>query len=711
MRSSLPAAAQLFAVFCLMCPAFAAQAVEPGEKTLVSWVRLDEGDYRSGSVLTLQRGPLFDGIVFAELAKDRWMAGSDGFTRTQREQNYEAETRGSGALIQMAVVYVDGNITLCRNGRPLTSYASGLIDLLQGDDQIVVFGLRHVGGDGSIKGAIEDARIYAQALTAEQLEALRPNLPSEPEPWAWFDFEGDELKDRTGRFAFSALNSKACLQDGQLVLDASGVAIAAHTQQAAKGALASTGVRVDPSEWNAEPPAMPDPIPDTWLTYHLAHPGPDNAIPADPNCAIYHKGTYHLHYIYQSHGHSFAHVTSTDMVHWEWQPTALTPPLTGHGMFSGTAFHTKEGVPAIIYHGQGSDRNQIAFAKNDELGAWTVPMAVEPRTAAGEPAPMRHWDPDCWRIGDTYYALGGGGNPTLATSYDLKDWLFQGELFHPDFPKDLGVDKGEDVSCANMFELGDKWMLLCISHGLGARYYLGDFKDGKYLPQHHALLNWAGWDFFAPESLLTPDGRRVMWAWCTPWVNDMQRVKRTKNFDRLMNEKLQPGIQSLPRELSLDEDGMLVIKPLRELAQLRTQQSVMESFTVKSGETQVLKSIAGDTIELEIVFESPVATEFGLRLLADSEGKNGFNIAYGKGRERLTLDYVEPPFKLEQGEDLTLRVFIDKGMIEVFANGRQAAVAWHDYEPENQYIALYANAGDIRVKRITGWKMRSIYED
>ena len=36
-------------------------------------------------------------------------------------------------------------------------------------------------------------------------------------------------------------------------------------------------------------------------------------------------------------------------------------------MFSGTAFLTKEGKPAIIYHGQGSKRNQIAFALDKTL--------------------------------------------------------------------------------------------------------------------------------------------------------------------------------------------------------------------------------------------------------------------------------------------------------------------------------------------------------
>jgi sucrose-6-phosphate hydrolase SacC (GH32 family) len=83
--------------------------------------------------------------------------------------------------------------------------------------------------------------------------------------------------------------------------------------------------------------AMPENPPATWLTYHLAHPGPSGAIPGDPNPAFYYKGRYHLHYIYNhKDGCAYAHVSSTDMVHWKWHPTTLTPKTMGHGMFSGT---------------------------------------------------------------------------------------------------------------------------------------------------------------------------------------------------------------------------------------------------------------------------------------------------------------------------------------------------------------------------------------
>ena len=62
------------------------------------------------------------------------------------------------------------------------------------------------------------------------------------------------------------------------------------------------------------------------------------------------------------------------------------------------------------------------------------------------------------------------------------------------------------------------------------RYYLGGFKDEKYLPEFHAMMSWNGNHFFAPESMLTHDGRRVMWAW-------------------LLGMPIAPtGVQSLPRE-------------------------------------------------------------------------------------------------------------------------------------------------------------------
>tara|TARA_B100002019_G_scaffold286258_1_gene296462 strand:+ start:4221 stop:5714 length:1494 start_codon:yes stop_codon:yes gene_type:complete len=464
-----------------------------------------------------------------------------------------------------------------------------------------------------------------------------------------------------------------------------------------------------------ETPALPENPPKTWLTYHLAHPGPGNAWPGDPNPAFFWKGRYHLHYIYRNRtGFVFAHVSSKDMVHWKWHPTVLGPKTTGHGMFSGTGFITKDGRPSVVYHGQGSKRNWIAYAMDDNLDQWSKPELVLPKDKDGKPITnMPYFDPDIWINDGIYYGVNARSSkesPVIMKSENLKDWDYIGELLHPDFNEiKLGVGRDEDISCPNIFKLGDKWVLLCISHRLGCRYFIGDFKDEQFLPEQHGMMNWAGWDFFAPESLLTPDGRRVMWSWCTTIISKWAKpVQRKKSLDSI-NGKIQSGIQSLPRELSLSEEGTLLIKPLRELKKLRSDEKTVADLTVKSGTTHVLKGISGDTIELEIVLEAPKAAEFGVKVLCDKNGKKGFNIASGKGEKTLTVDYINPPFELQEGEDLTLRIFIDKNLIEVFANDRQAAVGWHHYDPKDLHISLFTKGGDMKVKSISAWKMKSIY--
>jgi len=245
-----------------------------------------------------------------------------------------------------------------------------------------------------------------------------------------------------------------------------------------------------PKSTDLETPSWPDNPPAEWLTFHLAHPGPGTAWPGDPNPAFFWNGRYHLHYIYDDDGFVFGHLSSEDMVRWTWHPTVLGPKTVGHGMFSGTGFLTKEGQPAMIYHGQGSGKNWIQIATDDNLDSWSDPVATVPTDDAGNPVEMNHWDPDCWVMDDTYYALSGGPGPKLIKSDDLETWEYLGDLLHEDYPDNLGIPRTEDISCANFFQIGDKWMLLCISHPLGCRYYLGDFKDEKYLPESHAMMNW-----------------------------------------------------------------------------------------------------------------------------------------------------------------------------------------------------------------------------
>ena len=688
--------AALLAGFAVTAPA------STTNKTLLAWVAPANLNQQGGSVLTIQNDAQFDAIVLGEQTRGKWMAGSDMFKRTQGKQDADTnatETAGPDTLVQLAIVYQDNDVRLYRNGEVYAQYTAKNVELLNDGNPLVVFGLRYIGARSgtTFAGAIEDARIYGRALTALEIQSLKPNVASDIPPLAWWDFEGETVKDRAGRFTHHAASGEARIKNGRLVLAGKGYLVAAQSEAQVKQVTLTAPPPAPTGPYVPETPVWPDAPPPTWLTFHLAHPGPGPASPADPNCMFDYKGKVHLHYIYRNAwGFVFGHVTSDDMVRWTWHKTVLAPPTTGHGMFSGTGFYTKEGRPAIIYHGQGSGRNQIAVAEEDSLDQWSKPWKLEPKIRPDQDASkIANWDPDIWLEGDTYYALSGGtpGSgkpPTLFKSSDLMSWDYLGLFLSHDMPD---VNKSEDVSCPNFFKIGNKHMLLCISHNLGCRYYLGDWKDEKFTPDFHARMSWNGNNFFAPESVLTRDGRRVMWAW-------------------LVGLPLSPtGVQSLPRELELPSDGVLRIRPLRELAKLRYDGKSRENVVVKHGTSVGLSEATGDAVELEITLAAPLPKEVSIMLLGDKRGLDGMRIIAGAGRKTLRVGGVEAPFELKDGEALTLRVFIDKNLVEVFANDRQAVVcAVKQQSRPEPNVSLEARDGDVSARSIKAWRLRTIYK-
>lgn len=665
------------------------------DKTLVAWVAPANLSQRGGSVLTIEDDAArFDALVFAELAPARWMAGSDFHRRSLRKQDtLAAETAGRNTLVQLAVVYRGPEVIVYRDG---TDYARHVITQPQVFDEncLVLIGPRHRGQEQCFAGEVADARIYASALSREQIAALKPKVQGAFQPWAWWTFDDPAATDRTGRLPVTRLSGGAMVRGGRLVLNGKGATF--------------TAARREPHD------AAP-------LHYHLMHPG-EESLPGDPNAAYFLDGVYHLHYILahpwkDRRSFSFVHVTSPDLLNWTWQPTKLQPAFTGHGMFSGTGFLTRDGRPAVIYHGEGSGRNQIAVAKDRRLSGWEKPYPVDVRNADGSETRMNHWDPDCFVIGDTYYALSGGEDPPLLKSNDLKRWTRVGRFLRHDLPD---VARGEDVSCPNFFRLGAKWMLLCISHPLGCRYYLGDWdaRAEQFVPQKHGRMNWRRdgqslwgppWrvDFFAPESLLTADGRRVMWAWCATLDTDGGRMSGKT-------------IQSLPRELSLPADGVLRIKPLRELATLRHDHTASENVEVKGLTREVLPQTApagpkvaelkGEAAELRLVVPRAEAERklFGVTLFADGKG-GGLPVLLRPETGTLRVGGTEAPFAvadLPPGEDVELRIFIDRYLVEVFANDRQAVVAAHRDFAGRRDVTAFSVGAATTFKRVETWRLK-----
>ncbi len=150
-------------------------AFELKEKTLEAWVQLDDLDQRGGAVISVETddGVAFDAIVFGEQEPRRWMAGSDGFSRTESFGG-SLETTGD-EVVHMAITYAsDGRITAFRNGEPYgTSYVSSKLRAYPTSSARILFGLRHSPGGGNryFKGAIRRAKLHDRALSPAEVAA------------------------------------------------------------------------------------------------------------------------------------------------------------------------------------------------------------------------------------------------------------------------------------------------------------------------------------------------------------------------------------------------------------------------------------------------------------------------------------------------------------------------------------------------------------
>ena len=443
--------------------------------------------------------------------------------------------------------------------------------------------------------------------------------------------------------------------------------------------------------------------------YHFVTPE-GRCSPFDPNGAIFWKGRYHLFYIFQDYrGHNWGHASSIDLVHWRHRPTGLIG-----GIFSGNCFINKEGVPTMCYHqvGQG---NAMAVALDDDLNYWKKldSNPITPETIEGDPhhGKYRSWDPYGWVEGNTYYAIFGGKRPAIAKCDSLDGkWKYVGDLMAHSVE---GVDINEDVSCPDLFKLGNKHMLLCISHPLGCRYYLGQWKNEKFYPEYHEQMSWVDRSFFAPESLLDDKGRRIMWAWIfdKAWILD-QIPKGTSRASGWS------GTFSLPRVLALGEDGMLRMWPPKELEVLRYNPKEIKNLTIKADAEMPLKNIRGNSIELLIEMIPDGAEQFGVKVCASPGGEEETLVFYDANEKKLKVDTTKSslgegpksveagPFELKPGEPLKLRVFVDKSVVEVFANNRQAVMRRiYPTRTDSQGVVLFSKGGLTKVTTLQAWDM------
>jgi len=460
--------------------------------------------------------------------------------------------------------------------------------------------------------------------------------------------------------------------------------------------------------------------------YHFVVPESVSA-PVDPNGAIFFKGRYHLFYLYGPGGRIWAHVSSHDLVHWRQHPHALVPtePYEGGSCWSGDSFVVGDKV-AILYWGNGGV-TCLATSTDDDLTTWKkhpgnpVIPGRPPEGSRAEDLGVWEWRPGgkwygdkaacAWKEGDTWYCIRGGMLPGkgdtvfLFKSPDLINWTY----LHPFYePKAKWTFPDDDNACPDFFKLGDKHMLLFISHRRGCQYYLGCYEKERFLPEIHGKMSWADNEFFAPDSLLDNKGRRIMWAWLFD-----RRAKETRAASGWS------GTMSLPRVLALAKDGSLRMNPPEEIERLRYNPTEQTDLAVDAGSDLKLDGISGNSIELDVdMSPGKGATRFGVKVCCSADGNERTLVYYDAGEKKLKVDTRESgpegtkrieagPLNLAAGETLKLRVYVDKSVVEVFGNdGRQAVTRRIYPSPGNAAnVFLFSQGGPVTAASVKAWHM------
>ncbi|MBR2766095.1 MAG: glycoside hydrolase family 32 protein, partial [Blautia sp.] len=346
----------------------------------------------------------------------------------------------------------------------------------------------------------------------------------------------------------------------------------------------------------------------------------------DPNGFGIYQGKYHMFYQYYPYDSKWnsmhwGHAVSTDLLHWEYLPAALAPDqlYDYDGCFSGSAMELEDGRHLLMYTGvrleagSGGTRREVQ-TQNIAIGDGINYEKYEGNPVLDEadlPEGGSRYDfrdPKILKQPDgTYLALlgnrpaDGSGQILLYRSADCLHW---------EYVKPLAVNGGrfgKMWECPDFFRLDGKWVLLTspqdmlpqgfeYHNGNGTLCLTGEFDEQTltFTEETDQAIDY-GIDFYAPQTILTPDGRRVMIGWMQNWDACAMR------------EPKEPwaGQMSLPRELFL-RGGRLCQRPVQELESLRTGEVSYENVLI-SGE-QKLEGISGRMVDMELEIE-PVPGE------------------------------------------------------------------------------------------------------
>lgn len=426
----------------------------------------------------------------------------------------------------------------------------------------------------------------------------------------------------------------------------------------------------------------------------------------DPNGFSLYKGEYHLFYQYHPYSNEWGpmhwgHLKTKDFIRWERLPVALAPDedYDAAGCFSGSAIELPDGRQLLMYTGVHRSRNSEGFLQDVQTQCVAVGDGVNYEKYEGNPilsakdlpeggSTVDFRDPKIYQDSDgSYCAVIGNrtdddsGAILLYRSTDGFHWSFVRTL------ERCCNQYGKMWECPDFFRLGNKDILVTSPQdmmpiglefhaGNCTAFFIGDYSsEGKGFTRQSVQAIDYGLDFYAPQTLLTPDGRRVMIAWMQNWSTVGAKPYHCRWF----------GQMTLPRELSI-RDGRIIQQPVREVENYRSGCVVHHNIPV-SGEVN-LPGIQGRTLDMTVSVR-PIGKEayrwFRIRVAKDGEHETIIRYRPAEGtikidrtRSGLPHDIVHTRSFLVRYQEgsIKLRIILDRFSLELFVNdGEQAASA------------------------------------
>jgi len=474
----------------------------------------------------------------------------------------------------------------------------------------------------------------------------------------------------------------------------------------------------------------------------------------EPHAPFYFNGKYHLFYQHNPQGpfwHQihWGHWVSDDLVHWEHMPIALSPEkgdITPDGVWAGSATYDADGNPVLLFTAGNDSKspNQavgLAFPKDlsdPYLKEWEIyPQLVnEQKPGMGRLGEFR--DNFTWKDGDKWYqiitsgsTITGSGTALVYVSDDLYNWEYKGELYQADISKYPYIGTVWELPVLLPIkdqEGNEKYIFTVLPAGdnkdVEIFYWIGEFDkvNCRFIPDHEEpkLMDLGDSYFTGGAGMVDPKtGRTIFFT-----ISQLVFGTGGNQFYYDLGWAHNAG---LPVSLSLGDDGELRIEPIEELASLRGEQLV--SFTGKNlnEANELIKDIKGDTLEIELEIEPQDAEKFGIIVRRSPNGEeetllyyNNDNKTFSVDRNKTTLNpdlknnycYGVQGGKVDlKGENLKLRIFLDRSMLEVYINNRKSLTTRvFPSRGDSMGLQIWAD-GNITVKSMKVWRMKSAYGD